>query len=309
MQNEGMKKVDKKKASAWIQYGIIAAATISLGVAGGIIIKRVFGDEEITYSGFNPEAFKADSKALLKEYESNPNKDFTAPELVNIGLEKYRNCENCWSIQVGLAKTIVDQTIRNAQIKNGDKLFEESISKSSMVAIANRCNQENGNVSLHTGQVTSEESANYADGKTTNYKVEDFKKSWGKSLDEMFIYIISNKTVNLDKCKTEKSTKQIKVTLDLDPTIATYYYKTQMKTMSNLAGLPTFEYVKQTYYFDAKMTLLHCKTEEKYKAAMAGVSAEITNNIDTYYHANKYIKIPELDQKVNYSLKGEAKYE
>ena len=178
-----------------------------------------------------------------------------------------------------------------------------------MVAIASRYSQEGDKVVLHTGEVTSEESAKYTDDKTTKYKAEDFKKSWGKSLDEMFIYIISNKTVNLDKCKTEKSKKQIKVTLDLDPTIATYYYKIQMKTMSNLAGLPTFEYVKQTYYFDAEMTLLHCKTEEKYKAAMAGVSAEIVNKIDNYYHANKYIKIPELDQKVNYSLKGEAKYE
>ena len=304
-----MKKVDKKKASAWIQYGIIAAATVSLGIAGGIIIKKKFGGEEITYSGFDPETFKADSKALLKQYEENPNKEFTAPELVNIGQEKYRSCKNSYSIQVGLAKTIVDQTIRNAQIKNGDKLFEEAISKSSMVAIANRYNQQGDSVSLYKGDVTSEETATYSKDKVDSFKAADFKKDWGKTLDEMFIYIISNKTVNLSKCKTEKKGSQTKVTLDLDPAIATYYYKIQMKTMSNLAALPTFEYVKQTYTFDANMMLLHCKTEEKYKAAMAGVSAEIVNNIDTYYHANKYIKIPDLNQKVNYSLKGEAKYE
>lgn len=309
MQKERMKKVDKKKASAWIQYGIIAAATISLGVAGGIIMKRKFGGEEITYSGFDPETFKADSKALLKEYEANPKKDFTAPELVNIAQEKYRNCENCYSIQVGLAKTVVDQSIRNFQIKKGDKWFEESISKSKMVAVGNRYYQEKDGVSFYKGDATSEESATFTKDNVTNYKPDDFKKDWGKTLDEIFIYIISNKTVNLSECKTEKKGSNIRVTLSLDPAIATYYYKIQMKTMSNLAGLPTFEYVKQIYTFDAKMTLLHCKTEEKYKASMLGVTAEITNYIDTYYHADKSIKIPDLNQKVSYSLEGEKKYE
>ena len=309
MQKERMKKVDKKKASAWIQYGIIAAAAISLGVAGGIIIKKKFGGEEITYSGFDPKTFKADSKALVKEYEKNPNKDFTAPELVNIGLEKYRSCENCYSIQVGLAKTIVEQSIRNAQIKVGNDYFEEAISKSSMVSLANRYSQKSDAVTLYKGKAASEETGEYDKKDATNFKKDAFKKDWGKSLDEMFIYIISNKTVNLSKCKTEKKGSQIKVTLDLDPAISTYYYKIQMKTMSNLSGLPTFEYVKQTYTFDSKMTLLHCKTEEKYKAAMAGINAEIVNKINTYYHANKKIKIPALNEKVNYSLKGEAKYE
>ena len=309
MQKERMKKVDKKKASAWIQYGIIAAATISLGIAGGIIIKKKFGGEEITYSGFDPETFKADSKALLKEYEKNPKKEFTAPELVNIGQEKYRNCTNCYSIQVGLADTVVKQYVRNAQIKVGESYWEEAISKSSMVSLANRYTQKGDAVNLYKGKATSEEVGEYNKKDVTNYKKDDFKKDWGKTLDEMFIYIISNKTVNLSKCKTEKKETNIRVTLDLDPAISTYYYKIQMKTMSNLSGLPTFEYVKQVYTFDSNMTLLHCKTEEKYKASMAGVNAEIINTLDTYFHANKKIKIPELNQKVNYSLEGEAKYE
>ena len=125
----------------------------------------------------------------------------------------------------------------------------------------------------------------------------------------MFIYIISDKSVLTDKCSINKDSNYIKVHLELDTDIASYYYKIQMKTISNLSSLPTFEYLKQTYTFDSNMTLLHCRVDEKYKASMAGVSANIHNLIDYYYHANEYLKIPELNESIDYSLKGETQYE
>lgn len=309
MQKERIEKVDKKKIKEWLQYVIIGAATISIGAASGVIIKRKWGGEEITYSGFDPEAFKADGQALLKEYEKNPKKNFTPAERVCIGLEKYKNCENSYSVSIGLADTIVKQTIRNAQIKVGNKYFEEQISRSSMVSMANRVTQEGTKVKLYKGEAKGDETGKYPK-EYTLFKPEDYKSVYGKSPDEMFIYIISNKTVNLDKCKTSENKGKINVFLDLDPDIATYYYKVQMKGMSNLAGLPVFEYVKLTYTFDSSMTLLHMKVDEKYKASMAGVTATITNNIDNYYHAGKKINIPGLNESLDYSkLKGDVKYE
>ena len=309
MQKERMNKVDKKKMSEWLQYGIIAAATISLGVAGGIIIKRKFGGEEITYSGFDPEAFKADGAALLKEYEKNPKKNFTPAEKVCIGLEKYKRQENSYCVSIGLADTIVKQTIRNAQIKNGSSYFEEQISRSSMVSMANRVTQKGEEVKMYKGKATGDEKGDYPK-EYTLYKPEDYKTTYGKTPDEMFIYIISNKTVNLNKCNESEKKGKIKIILDLDKDIATYYYKIQMKGMSNLAGLPVFEYVKLTYTFDSKMTLLHMKVDEKYKASMAGVTATIINDIDNYYFGGKKIKIPGLNESLNYSkLKGETSYE
>ena len=309
MQKERMNKVNKKKMSEWLQYGIIAAATISLGVAGGIIIKKKFGGEEITYSGFDPEAFKADGPALLKEYQKNPKKSFTPAEKVCIGLEKYKSNENSYSVSIGVADTIVKQTIRNAQIKNGNSYFEEQVSRSSMVSMANRTIQQSDGVKMHKGKATGDEKGEYPK-EYTLFKPEDYKTTYGKTPEEMFIYIISNKTVNLDKCSISEKNGKIKIILDLDKDIATYYYKVQMKGMSNLAGLPVFEYVKLKYTFDSNMTLLHMKVDEKYKASMAGVTATIVNDIDNYYFAGKKIKIPGLNESLNYSkLKGETSYE
>ncbi len=308
MENAKEKKHLSKGKKALIQYSIIALCAAGLGVGGGIILKKKLGPVETDYSGFDSNSFQADSKALLKEYEKNPNQDFTPAELVNIGCEKYRQCENSYSIGVGTASTIVNQSIRNFQIRNGDSYFEEQISKSSMVSLANRVIADEANAQIYKGKAKDIEVSEYKDGPET-MNSEDFKASWGKTLPEMFIYIISNDTVDTDKCEINKKDDKIFVTLELDPEIASYNYKVQMKTLSELSSLPTFEYLRQTYVFDNEMNLLHFTTDEKYVASMAGINATIVNHLDYYYHANEYLKIPELNEALNYSVEGEITYE
>ena len=53
-------------------------------------------------------------------------------------LASYKRIENSYSFGVGLADTIVAQEVRSCCIKNGNVVFEESLSKSSMVGIAVR---------------------------------------------------------------------------------------------------------------------------------------------------------------------------
>ena len=308
MENAKEKKQLSKGKKALIQYSIIAVCAAGIGAGGGILLKKKLGPVEIDYSGFDSNSFQADAKALLKEYESNPNQDFTPAELVNIGLEKYRQCENSYSIGVGLASTIVDQEIRNFQIKNGDTYYEEQISKSKMVSLANRVIASEENATIYKGKAKDVEIPEYIDGpKTMNS--EDFKSSFGKTLPEMFIYIISNDTIDTEKSSINKKDDKIYINLELDPEIASYNYKIQMKTLSNLSALPTFEYLRQTYVFDKDMTLLHTNFDEKYVASMAGINATIVSDISYYYHANEYMKIPEINEFLDYSVEGETTYE
>ena len=308
MENRAEKKHLSPVKLAILNYSIIAVCAIGLGIGGGIILKKKLGQVEIDYSGFDSNAFQADAKSLLREYEKNPNQDFTPAELVNIGLEKYRTCENSYSIGVGTASTIVNQSIRNAQIKNGDNYFEEQISRSSMVSLANRINATEDNATVYKGKAKDSEIAEYTN-ESTDYSPDEFKSMWGKTLPEMFVYIISNDTVIDDNCTVTKKDDKIQINLDLDPEIASYNYKIQMKTLSNLTALPSFEYLRQTYTFTSDMTLLHLKIDEKYSASMSGITANIVNTLDYYYHANEYLKIPELNEQFNYSVEGEQTYE
>ena len=297
------------RSKSWIQFPIIAVVAIAIGAGAGIFVKRKFGQEQIDYSNFDANAFTMDSKELLERYKSNPNGSYTAAELVNIGLEKYRQCENSYSFTIGTASTIVNQSIRNAQIKNGNKYFEEAISKSDMVSLAHRAETTDGSgtTKKFDGKAESVESASY-NGSSKSYTDEEYKNYLGKTLQEMFVYTISNETVYDDSSVEKLSNGNIRVYLNLDPDISTYYYKIQMKNMSNLDSLPTFNYVKQTYTFKSDMTLLHCYIDEKYQASM-GMTVSIQNTLHNYYHANEYRKIPELNESFDYSTKGEQKYE
>ena len=310
MQKTKEKKHLSKGKKALIQYSIIGVVAICVGITTGVILKKKLGPVETDYTGFNPEAFRMDSKALVKEYEQNKNKNFTPAELVNIGLEKYRSCENSYSIGVGLADTIVKQTIRNFQIRNGDTYFEEQISKSSMVSIANRAVQTNeDSVQVYKGKAKDTELSEYTEN-ATDYKVDEFKDAWGKTLQDIFIYLISNETVLDEGTSVTKKDGKIRIQLELDAEIASYYYKHQMKTLSNLSALPTFEYVRQTYILDASnMMLLHSVFDEKYQASMSGITATIVNHLDYYYHTNEFKKIPEINENLDYSVEGEPHYE
>ena len=310
MQKTKEKKHLSKGKKALIQYSIITVCAITIGITAGVVLKKKLGPVETDYTGFNPEAFKMDGKALVKEYEQNKNKNFTPAELVNIGLEKYRQCENSYSIGIGIADTIVKQTIRNFQIRNGDKYFEEQISKSSMVSLANRAVQDNENtVQVYKGKAKDTEVSEYIDsGK--DYTLEDFKDAWGKTLQDIFIYLICNETVIDNGTSVTKKDGTVRVQLELDPEIASYYYKHQMKSLSDLSALPTFEYLRQTYIFDASnMMILHSILDEKYQATLSGITATIVNHLDYYYHTDEFIKIPEINENLNYSVEGETHYE
>ena len=89
------KKFKLTKSLAITSIAASGLLIISVGFLTGSILKReLLGQTEIDYTGFNPNDYKMDAKGLLKEYNRNPNKSFTAAELVNIGLEKYRQCDS-----------------------------------------------------------------------------------------------------------------------------------------------------------------------------------------------------------------------
>ena len=178
-----------------------------------------------------------------------------------------------------------------------------------MVSLANRIEttKDSETTVMNKGKADTDESATYSND-IQNFTVEEFKNFLGRSLQDMFVYTISNDTVFDDSSIEKLANGNIKVYLNLDPDISTYYYKVQMKNMSNLDSLPTFNYVKQTYIFSSDMTLLHCYVDEKYQASM-GMTVSIQNTLNTYYHANEYREIPELNESFDYSTEGEQHYE
>ena len=295
-----MKKVTK------ILIGVLIGAVVLAGgsIATISIINAVNKKAAEKAMNVNPEDHKSDTASLLDEYNNDPNKEFSIADLVNIGLEKYKQCDNCYSFGVGTASTVVSQSIRSAQIKNGDKYFEESVSYSLMEKIATRTyqNGENGQTDTYIGEAINSLKGKYPE-EPVHYSYSDYKESWGKNLDEVFIYVISNDTVDKENSKAEKlDNGNIQISLRLDNEISTYYYKKQMKTISNLDTYPIFKRVDHVYTFSSDLKLLSCSVDEEYKVTKK-ITVTVKNKINYTYHYDEYLKIPEMGENLDYPEK------
>ena len=286
------------------------------GVAGGgtgIVLKRTIGPIDEHYPpGFDPKEFSNSPEyieSLMTKYEKlsdktiNGVRSYSDTDVITIVLEKYRKQEYCWSIATGNANTIVTQTIRNAQIKSGDEFFEEQLSYSSVVDVANRTLQHgvNGNLELYKGGCINPEVANYSGSSPRNFSKDAYKDYLGKTLDEMFIYIISDKTV-LESSRTVKGDEGT-IKFSLNPNLSTFYYKTQMKNISGLSNLPPFSEVKLEFTYDTNLNLKKLHVDETFTATKEGIPVPATthNIIDNYYHAGEEMEIPAINENINYS--------
>ena len=298
--------MNKTLLSYILTIGIAATA----GVGSGIVLKRTVGPVDEMYPpGFDPKEFSPNVDAIMAKYNNlsdksiNGVKSYSDADVINIVLEKYKQCENCYSIGIGLASTIVKQTIRNAQIKRGDQYFEEQISYSDMVNVAKRSiqNGKNGNIDLYNGNASGPTTASYPSNPSSTYTKSNYKNYLGKTLDEMFIYIISEKTV-IDSSKTIKG-DDVTMKFNLNPNLSTYYYKTQMLNISGLSNLPPFSEVKLTFTVDKNLNLKTLDVDETFTATKEGipVPAKTHNIIKYYYHAGEQMEIPSINENLNYS--------
>lgn len=294
-----------------ITYGAIVLTAAAVGVTGGVVFKRVLGSEDVDYSNVDVFSMKVKCDELVKKIEAyNGGKEivdaFPSYDVLNYAMEKYRRCENSYSFVFGIADVkITTQYIRTCQIKNGNQYFEESLSQSNMVSCGNRMLQveKEGNVKLYpadSGSIVINDStvkATYPTAKVEDLSGYDYSHKFGKTLDEMFIYLVSEKTVT--SSDIQKLDNEYIITVTLDPDISTYFYKLQMKNISNLDKLPVFSNVTLKYTLTKDLMLKHLSTDEQYVATMM-VDANTHGTLETYYYPNEYLKIPSVDETITY---------
>ena len=297
------------------RYPIIIVTAAALGIGVGVVSKKVFGPTEIDYGDFDFGALKVNAAEIVKKIDSYTGSadiidNFTVGEVLNYSMEKFRTCENCCSFTFGAAETIVNQDIRGCLIKNGDKYFEESVSKSSMVSLANRMyqNGKDADVSLYHGKKGSvgisenSSSAEYSETNKENFTSNGYRETYGKTLDEMFIYLISDQTITNSNI-VDLDNGGYAITVELDPDLSTDGYKNQMYNISGLDERPVFSSVKLIFTLDKDLVLKKLTIDENYTAKMM-VNAKTHGNVNIYYFANEFVKIPELNESVTY-MKGE----
>ena len=298
-------------------YLIIVASAATIGTGVGFAGKKLFGPVNNIY---DTSGLKIDAAQIVKKIDSYTGSKekvdaFSTGEVLNYAMEKFRTCENCCSFTFGVANAKapivgnVPQAIRSCLIKNNDKYFEESISKSSMVSLANRMFQSGieSNVDFYSSVgsidiLDNGASSEYSESSVEEYSSNAYKEKFGKTLDEMFIYFISDDTIL--NSNIEKNDNGYVINVELDPISSTANYKNQMYNISGLSGLPEFKNVNLAFTLSKELKLNKLSINENYTAKKLGIDADTNGVIDIYYYSDEYIKIPELNESVQYK-KGE----
>lgn len=294
-----------------VLYSIIGASAIAVGAGAGTVYKRCFVAPSEKIEGFDPNNCKPNAEELFKKVEKagsvkNAVQQLKPFEIVNYAFEKYKACEYNVSFCTGMAKTIIDQEVRSAQIKRGTTYFEEQISKSSMVGVGKRMLQEGEKADTKIYNETGSADV-YIEGTSvhTNFKsefetvpYESYKEAWGRNLPDMSIYLIAESTV--EKQEIAETDKGYKVTLELQPQKGAYNYRYQMKTISGLDDYPSFQFLNLTYELTKDLEMRAMTEKSKFHALM-GVSVDIENTINYYYFPNEQSEIPEITEDFDYA--------
>jgi len=321
---ETLKARKPSKKSTIISLSIVAVSAIGLGLGAGFFLHNQLAGGVITdYTGINTNTLVDDDSTLLKTYQSvkKSGGDYVKAfadkpyQVANISFQLYTAHEHCFAQGKGVGKAValgfaVNQQIRSTVIKDGTKYFEESLSLSSAVNLADRMYQEGDQVIRHEGKVDSknvEVPANL--DKTTTYTLEDYAKAMGRDLDNPCIYIVSSKTTYTDStAKSGAATSFAKdgdgyrLELELNPTYSIVNYVKQMQTISSLYSQPSFQYVHLSISMDSDLNLKSLSTHEYYWAATsATVGSYVEGTLTTTYQTDGNYTIPELMTPITYA--------
>ena len=303
-------KNEMPKTRKGLIFGLIfgVATPITLGVVGGIVYTKFFMAKTVDYSDVNADSLYINMDNLLAKYEDvkkagTPyDEALTSYELVNIAYHNYTTYENSRSFTIGSAvAAIVDQSIRGCSIKEGNKYFEESLSKSNMVGVAARMYQkEDTSIDLHRGEVIDATTATWGN-EHYEYTFDEFTADFGKTPSTPLIYIVSKKTVLSGTDKVEKTDNGYKVSMSLHPKKSVINYVKQMKSISNLYDYPAFNNVDLVFHIDNDLLIKQLDINESYYALKeANLGADTSGDVSVYYEVDGGFTVPSLNEPVVY---------
>jgi hypothetical protein len=301
----------------------LSVTAIALGIGAGFYLHNMLNSGVSTdYGNADANDYVENDPNLLKDYEAvkASGGDYVAAyakkpyKVANIAYTLYSQHEHTFAQGVGAGTAIlgainVDQQIRSTIIKNGTSYFEESLSASSVVQLADRMYQETS-VKAYHGKVDSSDVETPKDfGEAVEYTQSEYKDLMGKTLDMPCIYIISGKTTYVNSTTysgtptsfTKKDDGTYDLQLELTRSSSVLNYVKQMQSISNLYDKPSFSYVHLSFSLDKDLNLLTMTSNEFYFARTAkNVGSNVKGYLKTIFKTDEEYGIPKLNTPVKY---------
>lgn len=293
---------------------IVGVFAIALGVTGGYLLHGLFngGTIEDADAGTGANDYASISKIVAAKKGTDYTTSLSPRQMVTYTLQDFVSSSSFYAEAIGTAAagSLATQEIRSHFVHSGDVYFEESLSHSSFVDLADRMYQKGDSTSAYHGGTNggNVEEGVYSD-KATTYTNTDYVTKFGRKVSDVFTYIIADDYIVLNgenNIKGNKSpdgpTSAVKsetgytVDLELDAYYSVGNYKKQMQAISSLAQLPSFQYVHLTFSLDPELKLQSLTSHEAYYAkTSAGVGSNIEGRLVTTYATDGEYTVPELN--------------
>ena len=270
---------------------IAGAVAIGGGIATGVGLSKTFRPDVTEYL---TDEVKIDVDTAVRNYEAikRSSKDYSKMEpdqAVQASFYLFSQEETNYSIGVGYSlASIVKQVITTRSVKDHTNYFEESNS-TGIVNLYDRMFCSGDTTDTYWGG-----DADYGSHTKVTYSNDDYKAMMGRYISVGLVYVVAPETMLTDESKSGDPTSGItktddgyKIEIELDPIRGVTNYQKQMKTISNLAGYPSFDYCHLTIYTDADLNLKRFETHEQYLAVTSsGVGSKAEGRLTTEYYHN-----------------------
>ena len=270
---------------------LIGALTAAAGVAAGLGVALMLKPDVTTYL---VDTIEIDYDGIRNRYEAVKKKGdlslLSATDAAQMTFLLFGEEEQNYSLGVGSSvASIVTQKITARSVKDKTRFFEESNSEG-IVNLFDRMYREGDSVKTYWGDDPSyQKQANSPETMTA----DAYREIMGRTPSESLIYVVapeslSEKNLSGDpETGVSKTEDGLKIELELDPAKGVANYVKQMKTISNLARYPTFDYCHLTIYTDSNLNLIRFETHEKYFATTSsGVGSSAEGRLHTVYYHN-----------------------
>ncbi len=207
----------------------------------------------------------------------------------------YYESSSSGTIVAKKAITLANQTVKNRRIITPEANFNESISISSFVKVAEQLYSSEDKILKRNAKKVTENNVTWENDTSTLSK-ESYLSQYGYFFTDPTRYVINEDTITSDiTVENNGIGRKYTYKFNLDPEIAPYYYKINIKNLSNSSSLPTFKSIEMTITFDYKWRMTKISTYEVYEISISALGtvtcyATIT---ETFRNINKPVEIPE----------------
>ena len=206
---------------------------------------------------------------IMAKPESGTPADYTPQENAAIALGVIRdigkyNTEMTGDINANIGFMTYVQNMKDIKIVNGDEMYQESVSVSSMVSVAQqKYIQDNNEIFLvRSADQVSDQNVTWSD-EITPISEETYTNTYGLLPNGISPYVVSKNTI-LSAEVVEESENKYVYTYELDPETAPAYYRRQVKTLSGSQKNPLFHSVQLTIEMDKDWKPIKITMNENY---------------------------------------------